>query len=82
MDWDGTRDDDQSYFWHQQATVRLDQDCDKLVPNKVSLGTGTLENVAMNQNNLQQYFNRLGPILAVGGGVCVILLVLWLLGAF
>jgi len=52
------------------------------VPNKVTLGTDASENIAMNQNNLQNYFTRLGPVLAVGGGVCVILLVLWLLGAF
>jgi hypothetical protein len=53
-----------------------------IVPNMVSLGTDASENIAMNQNNLQKYFTRLGPILAVGGGVCMILLVLWLLGAF
>ena len=36
----------------------------------------------MTEKNFQNYFSRLGPILSVGGGLCVILLVLWLLGAF
>jgi len=34
------------------------------------------------KKQLQDYFSRLGPILSVVGGVGVILLVLWLLGAF
>ncbi len=34
------------------------------------------------QKKLQKYFGQLGPTLAIVGGVCVILLVMWLLGVF
>jgi hypothetical protein len=35
----------------------------------------------MEKKKVQSFFGRLGPILAIVGGVCVILLVMWLLGS-
>ncbi len=34
------------------------------------------------QKKLQKYFGQLGPTLGIVGGICVILLVMLLLGAF
>lgn len=37
------------------------------------------ENFIMEKKPIQSYFGQLGPTLAIVGGVCVILLVVWLL---